>query len=175
MRYLCIFFLISSFGLSAEEMIIGKEKILPGIDITFEAAPKDKIYPEGVYLEESKTDIHIEMLATWSEGNKFNFPAGGFVPYMDVQVTIKNVNGEEKKVVLSPHINLIDSLHYAQNVRLPGKIEDTYEITFLIKQSESDELGIHYDWHNEVGSYIPNFSFLYKDLSFEKVALTERR
>ena len=63
MRYLYIVFLISSFGLSAEEMIIGKEKILPGIDITFEAAPKDKIFPEGVYLEENKTDIHIEMLA----------------------------------------------------------------------------------------------------------------
>ena len=101
MRYLYIVFLISSFGLSAEEMIIGKEKILPGIDITFEAAPKDKIFPEGAYLEENKTDIHIEMLATWSQGNKFNFPAGGFVPYIDVQVTIKNVNGDEKKVALS--------------------------------------------------------------------------
>ena len=42
-KFLLILLLISS--LSAEEMIIGKEMIKPGIDITFEAAPKDTIHP----------------------------------------------------------------------------------------------------------------------------------
>ena len=64
-----IFFLISliintpSFS---NEMIIGKEKISPGIDIIFEGAVRDDIEPKGFYLNEDESDIHIEALATWS-------------------------------------------------------------------------------------------------------------
>ena len=53
-KFLLILLLISS--LSAEEMIIGKEIIKPGIDVTFEAAPKDTIHPKGMHLKENVTD-----------------------------------------------------------------------------------------------------------------------
>ena len=59
--------LFFSTQLTAEEMIIGKETVYPGINLIFEGAPKDTVFPKQHYLKESSTDIHIEMLANWSE------------------------------------------------------------------------------------------------------------
>tara|TARA_Y100001970_G_scaffold98583_1_gene123971 strand:- start:6 stop:545 length:540 start_codon:yes stop_codon:yes gene_type:complete len=172
-RFLLILLFI--FQLSAEEMIIGKEKIKPGIDITFEAAPKDTIHPKGLYLEEDATDIHIEMLANWSADNPYDFPKGGFVAYLDARALIENHNNDKSLLInLSPHINLIDSLHYAKNLKLPGSITDKYNITFFIEGNKSEQLGIHNDWHNIVGKYVTKHSFTYKNLSFEKIAKSVR-
>ena len=43
------------------EKILGSITIEPGIDLTFEAAARDKIVPETFYLPENKTDVHIEV------------------------------------------------------------------------------------------------------------------
>ena len=64
--YLMILFLIF-FDLSFAEMIIGRETISPGVNIVFEGAPKDIVHPENYFLNEADTDIHIEMLANWSD------------------------------------------------------------------------------------------------------------
>ena len=77
-------------SLSAEEMIIGKQAIRPGIDLIFEGAPKDTVYPTQHHLKEASTDIHIEMLANWSENNKYGAPSGGFVAYLQVSVKLTN-------------------------------------------------------------------------------------
>lgn len=167
--------LLFIFQLSAEEMIIGKEKIKPGIAITFEAAPKDTIHPKGLHLGEGATDIHIEMLANWSADNPYDFPAGGFVAYLDARALIENQNNNKSLVInLSPHINLIDSLHYAKNLKLPGSISDKYDVTFFIEGNKNELLGIHDDWHNIVGQYVSKHSFTYKNLSFEKIAKSVR-
>jgi len=167
--------LLFIFQLSAEEMIIGKEKIKPGIAITFEAAPRDIIHPKGLHLEEGATDIHIEMLANWSADNPYDFPAGGFVAYLDARALIENQNNNKSLVInLSPHINLIDSLHYAKNLKLPGSISDKYDVTFFIEGNKNELLGIHDDWHNIVGQYVSKHSFTYKNLSFEKIAKSVR-
>tara|TARA_B100001996_G_scaffold171680_1_gene130967 strand:- start:1112 stop:1636 length:525 start_codon:yes stop_codon:yes gene_type:complete len=172
-KYLFLLFFV--LQISAEEMIIGKEKIKPGIDITFEAAPKDTIHPEGIYLKENATDIHIEMLANWSNENPYDFPTGGFVPYLSVLALIESNNGESVQIDLAPHINLIDSLHYAKNIQLPGKIDDIYNVTFFINADQEVNLGIHNDWHKKVGPYISKHTFVYKDLSFKKIANTIRQ
>jgi len=167
--------LLFIFQLSAEEMIIGKEKIKPGIAITFEAAPRDTIHPRGLHLGEGATDIHIEMLANWSADNPYDFPAGGFVAYLDARALIENQNNNKSLVInLSPHINLIDSLHYAKNLKLPGSISDKYDVTFFIEGNKNELLGIHDDWHNIVGQYVSKHSFTYKNLSFEKIAKSVR-
>ena len=172
-KFLLILLLISS--LSAEEMIIGKEMIKPGIDITFEAAPKDTIHPKGMHLKENVTDIHIEMLANWSYENPYDFPVGGFVAYLNVHALIESSQGESLEIELTPHINLVDSLHYAQNIKLPGKIDDKYKITFTIKADQNANLGIHEDWHSKVGPYVSQNTFVYSDLTFKAIANTLRR
>ena len=168
-----IAFLVS-FSLLSEEMIIGKESISPGINIVFEAAPKDTVFPLDSFLSESETDIHIEMLANWSEDAPEGSPVGGFIAYLDVFAIISNDLGDNLKVNLSPHLNLSDNFHYAQNIKLPGSIDDTYEITFEIYPPK-DTLGIHYDWKNSIGSFLPINKFTYKNLNFKKISLMTRR
>ena len=170
---LLITFLVS-FSLLSEEMIIGKESISPGIDIVFEAAPKDTVFPLDSFLSESETNIHIEMLANWSEDAPEGSPVGGFIAYLNVFAIISNDLGDNLKVNLSPHLNLSDNFHYAQNIKLPGSIDDTYEITFEIYPPK-DTLGIHYDWKNSIGSFLPINKFTYKNLNFKKISLMTRR
>jgi len=68
-----------------------------------------------------------------------------------------------------------DNLHYAQNIKLPGKINELYEVTFTISPPKQDQLGIHYDWNGEVGPLIKETVFKYKNLDFKEIALSSRR
>ena len=168
-------FIFLSINVLAEEMIIGSERIDPGIEIVFEAAPKDTVFPEKFYLPESETDIHIEMLANWSEDNLVSVPSGGFVAYLKVKAIIANEKGAIIETDLTPHLNLVDNLHYAQNIKLPGSIKDLYDVTFIIEPPDSKSFGIHYDWHEKFGGLIQESSFTYKSLNFEQIAIKQRR
>ena len=168
-------FIFLSINTLTEEMIIGSETIDPGIEIVFEAAPKDTVFPEKFYLPESETDIHIEMLANWSEDNLVSVPSGGFVAYLKVKAIVTNEKGAIIEIYLTPHLNLVDNLHYAQNIKLPGSIKDLYDVTFIIEPPDSKSFGIHYDWHEKFGGLIQESSFTYKNLNFEQIALKQRR
>ena len=174
-QFLQLVFIFFCINVLAEEMIIGSETIDPGIKIVFEAAPKDTVFPEKFYLPESKTDIHIEMLANWSEDNLVSVPSGGFVAYLKVKAIVANEKGAIIETDLTPHLNLVDNLHYAQNIKLPGGIEDFYDVTFIIKPPDSKSFGIHYDWNEKYGVLLEKQTFIYKDLSFEEIANTTRR
>lgn len=171
-----ILLLLLSTQLLAEEMIIGKESIYPGIELIFEGAPKDTVFPKQHHLEESSTDIHIEMLANWSKENKFGAPSGGFVGYLEVSAQVTNQKTQETFTTeLTPHINLTDNFHYAKNIKLPGKSDDLYRVVFTIQPPKSDALGIHYDWYHKVGKVIESSTFTYKNLSFDKISKELRR
>ena len=174
-NYLLVFFSIASFSLCSAEMILGKEKISPGIDLIFEAAPKDTIHPQQFFRAESDTDIHIEMLANWSESSPEGSPVNGFVAYLKVYATIKSESGKEETVMLTPHLNISDNLHYAQNIKLPASIDELYEVTFTINPPEKSDLGIHYDWNEEIGYLVTKNTFSYKGLNFKEIALSSRR
>ena len=172
--YAAIFSIFNSF-LIAEEMIFAEEILQNGIKVVFEAAPKDTVYPENYFLEENETDIHIEMLINWTSGSPEGSPSGGFIPYLNVSATIKNKKGQSNKVKLTPHLNITDNFHYAQNIKLPGEISDLYTVTIKIAPPQGKELGIHYDWKQNYQFLIKEQSFTYEDLSFEKIAIKSRR
>ncbi len=175
MKHLLIILVLFLGPLCGEEMVIGKKSISPGIEFIFEAAPKDTIFPNSLYLSENETDIHIEMLASWKEDNLALAPSGSFVAYLEVEAIIKNKNGSTEKVYLTPHLNLIDNLHYAQNIKLPGSIDDSYDVTFKISPPRKEVLGIHFDWNEKFGELIKETSFIFKNLNFKKIALKTRR
>lgn len=175
MKHLLIILVLFLGSLSGEEMVIGKKSISPGIEFIFEAAPKDTIFPNSLYLPENETDIHIEMLASWKEDNLALAPSGSFVAYLEVEAIIKNINGTTNKVNLTPHLNLIDNLHYAQNIKLPGSIDDSYDVTFKILPPRKEVLGIHFDWNEKFGDLIKETSFTFLNLNFKKIALKTRR
>ena len=127
------------------------------------------------FLKEKNTDIHIEMLINWSNESPTGSPTGGFIPYLDVLATIKNKDGKSMKVKLTPHLNITDNFHYAQNIQLPGKIEDLYEVTIEIIPPKNGQLGIHFDWNQNYGFLVEKQKFIYTDLSFEDIAKQSRR
>ena len=176
MKKLSIYLIIlCSFFVTSEELIFGKESLPNGINIIFEAAPKDIIFPEKYFLDENSTDIHIEMLINWSDKSPSGSPNSGFIPYLDVIATIKNTKGNSMNVKLTPHLNISDNLHYAQNIKLPGNIDDIYDVTIQINPPKEDKLGIHYDWKEKYGFLIKQSKFEYKNLSFKAIVLQSRR
>jgi uncharacterized protein involved in high-affinity Fe2+ transport len=168
-----------SYTVSAElpEMIIGEESISPGIDLVFEGAIKDDVFPSSKFGSEEDSDIHIEVLANWNSNAPNGSPTNGFVAYLRISAEILNqTNLETKTIQLLPHLNLSDNLHYALNTKLPGSKDDLYTITFYIDGPEDSTLGLHFDWREEVGSYLPEaYEFIYKDLNFKEIANSSRR
>ena len=59
------------------EMLIGTGSIQPGVDLIFEGGVKDDIMPNEFYLSENETDIHLEVLANWSNDSPDGSPLGG--------------------------------------------------------------------------------------------------
>ncbi len=77
--------------LAALELIIGEEKVAPGIVYIFEGAIKDDILPTSLHLPEEQTHIHIEARVNWAEENiPKGTPAGGFIPYLTITAQITN-------------------------------------------------------------------------------------
>ena len=47
--------------MSNPELVIGEERVDPGIIFIFEGAIKDHVMPEGMHLSENETNVHIEV------------------------------------------------------------------------------------------------------------------
>ena len=173
-----ILFLIVFFSpLYSYEMIIGRETVYPGINIVFEAAIKDEIKPKKYFLDQDLTDLHLEVLINWNKDAPKGSPDGGFIPYLKVKAVLTNLrNNNKEEFLLTPHINLVDNYHYASNIKLSGKITDNYNIEFFISPPNEGELGYHYDWVNRVNyPIIQPFSYLFKNLNFQKIINLKRR
>ena len=60
--------------------------------------------------------------------------------------------------------------------KISGKITDNYNIEFFISPPNEGELGYHYDWVKEVNyPIIQPFSYLFKNLNFQKIINLKRR
>ena len=159
------------------EMIIGTGSIEPGVDLIFEGGVKDEIMPEEYYLSENETDVHIEVLANWSSDAPKGSPEGGHVAYLNITaVLINETTGSSDTHKLTPHVNMSDNLHYAKNIKLPGKIDELYTVIFEIHPPKNDELGMHYDWRYTVDKVlIVAERFEFNNLDFKEIAISKRR
>ena len=162
----------------AVELVIGEEIIEPGIHFIFEGAVKDTITPAHYHLEESKTHVHIEARVNWADNDSIpeGTPAGGFVGYLVITAEVINPKtGAIANVDLVPHINLIDNLHYARNMALPGEITDKYDVIFNVMPPPEYTLSFHKDWVNQYGNKLfEKKSFMYKGVDFEEIARASR-
>lgn len=161
----------------AEEMIIGEERVEPGIMFIFEGAVKDHVMPMMQHLPENQTDVHLEARVNWAEKKiPQGAPPGGFVAYLIVDAFIRNQKtGRILHASLTPHLNLIDNFHYARNLALPGRTDELYTVTFHVRPPEPSQLSFHKDWVEQYGeTLLKAQSFEYKDLSFEAIAKASR-
>ncbi len=176
--FLTILFNFISFnGILAQELIIGEERIEPGIKFIFEGAIKDVVYPASRNLSEELTNIHIEVRVNWDSKN---VPDGaipfGFIPYLKINSLITNEStGLRTFIDLIPHLNLIDNFHYARNISLPGKIDDYYKVEFTINPPTKYDLSYHKDWINKYGEkFFLTKKFTYHNVNFKEIAEATR-
>ena len=156
------------------ELVIGEEHFYPGVVMIFEGAVRDHVLPAAQHLEEEKTHVHIEARANWHEDESRTpdgTPPGGFVAYMTINAEIMNeVTGAVKFATLTPHINLIDNLHYARNIALPGSASDPYTVTFHVVPPDLFTLALHRDWLNGYGRLLhPWKTFVYESVDFTEI------
>ncbi|MBC6414304.1 MAG: iron transporter [Chromatiales bacterium] len=173
----CISALFAIQVANAEELVIGEEIIEPGIQLIFEGAVKDTVMPAGYNLPEDQTHVHIEARVNWAEDDiPEGTPAGGFVGYLVMTAQVINAEtGAIATVDLVPHINLIDNLHYARNMALPGKITDKYNVIFNVMPPGEYTLSYHKDWIDQYGNKLfDKQSFMYKEVDFEAIARASR-
>ena len=163
---------------NAQELIIGEERVEPGLLFIFEGAIKDHVSPNSLHLEEKQTNVHIEARVNWDKINiPKGAPSGGFIPYLHITAQIINEKtGLRTFIDLLAHINLIDNFHYARNISLPGKINDLYTVKFSIVPPTIIELALHNDWNKTYGnSLFKNSKFTYKKVDFEDIAKASRK
>ena len=169
MKIFLYILIIANLLFSAPELIIGEERVEPGIVFIFEGAVKDHVMPMGMHLDQDQTHVHIEARVNWDENNiPEGAPPGGFVPYLHITAIIKNQKtGLQTFVDLVPHINLIDNFHYARNISLPGSIDDFYLVTFNVVEPTNIDLALHKDWLDAYGATLmSNYSLSYKNIYF---------
>lgn len=181
-NHLLVFFLslasLINFSSYSQELVLGEERVEPGIIIIFEGAVKDIVSPENNNLNESLTDIHIEARVNWDTTNiPEGTPESGFIPYLKINALIVNEKtGIKTFVDLLPHINLIDNFHYARNISLPGQTDELYSIEFNIIPPNQYDLALHKDWiENYSNSLFKEVKFIYKNVDFEEIANASRR
>ena len=179
MKKLIYLILILNLNLSiSQELIIGEERVDPGIVFIFEGAVKDHVMPQGMHLKENETNIHIEARVNWDIKNTPNgSPEGGFVAYLHITSKVTSQKtGLSTFIDLVPHINLIDNYHYARNISLPGKKDELYTVEFNIIPPTNIELSLHKDWLDKYGSQLMTGQyFLYKNVNFEEIVNSTRR
>ncbi len=178
MRPILFVLLLSMFSTQAQELVIGEERVEPGIVFIFEGAIKDMIMPSSMHLAEDETHIHIEARVNWDtkdlpEGT----PAGGFIPYLTKTAKVTNEKtGLSTFIDLLPHINLIDNFHYARNISLPGEVTDPYTVVFSFSPPTHKDLALHKDWVDTYGDKLAEGAeFTYKSVDFEEIAKASRR
>ena len=180
-KTLLLFFLFANYSFATinnPELVIGEERVEPGIVFIFEGAIKDHIMPVSMHLSEKETHVHIEARVNWDAEN---IPEGavpfGFVPYLYINAKIINEKtGLSTFIDLLPHINLIDNLHYARNISLPGSINDFYSVIFNVIPPTHIDLSIHKDWSLEYGnSLLQDCNFTYKKVNFKEIAKARRK
>lgn len=162
---------------NAQELIIGEERIEPGLLFIFEGAIKDHVSPSSLHLEEKQTNVHIEARANWDTINiPKGAPSGGFIPYLHITAQIINEKtGLSTFIDLLAHINLIDNFHYARNISLPGKIDELYTVKFSVIPPTNIELALHKDWIKTYRSILfKDSSFIYNNVDFEEIAKANR-
>ena len=177
MKKILLIQIFLAFAFTAPELVIGEERVEPGIVFIFEGAIKDHIMPSMMHLDEKLTHVHIEARVNWDTKN---IPEGavpnGFVPYLHMTATVTNQGtGLRTFVDLVPHINLIDNFHYARNISLPGSSKDLYSVKFNIIPPTHIDLALHKDWTNLYGiNLFEKEDFMYDNVNFDEIVNATR-
>ncbi len=160
---------------SGPGLVLGQERLTPGIVMIFAGAAPGGPLPDEAHLAEALADIRIAARANWGSDAAHipeGAPPGGFVAYLNVYAQITNeTTGKNNFATLVPHVNLTDNLHYARNVALPGEPTDSYTVRFFVDPPDTFALALHRDWTSayELELFAP-VEFVYEQINFMDIA-----
>ena len=139
--------------LISQELIIGQERVEPGIVFIFEGAIKDIVYPDKFHLSEGKSDIHIEARVNW---DKVNIPEGtppnGFVPYLKINALVTNEKTGVKSFIDFVRIIRQSILKYLLHKTLIKFLSSPPPPTYLDKITRSLLLFSSFDISTNLGA-----------------------
>ena len=103
-NFLIVFCLFTYSNVFSQELVIGEERLEPGIVFIFEGAVKDIVYPKSTNLAEEFTNVHIEARVNWDSNNiPEGTPSGGFIPYLNIMLQLQT-RLLDKKPLLTSHL-----------------------------------------------------------------------
>ena len=97
--------------------------------------------PADLAAAKEDSDLHIEVDLTANE-NPYSFPVDGWVPYLSIDYTIKDTEGNEVLTGSMMPMAASDGPHYGNNIALP---EGEYSITLSIKSPAENGYLLHVD------------------------------
>lgn len=116
----------------AEVLLLERELSGGAIRVILEVASPDEITATPPSIPREQAHIHLEAQIRYIQDILGGRVANEFVPYLDVQAHIVNdVTGEVLDITLRPHVGIVEGLHYAANVILPGDAP-TYSLSVTI-------------------------------------------
>lgn len=147
---------LSNINVRAAEVVIGERDIAGGIKFVFKTSSTDTIIPASRNLSLDETEAHMEVWAVFEDNNSYASAAGGFVPYLNVNVMINNrVTGDSLQITLKPHANSTGGFYYGRNVDLPGDaVSDSYDLSYSIEAPGEFVVQRHSDFVSNVGDEV---------------------
>ena len=97
--------------------------------------------PADLAASKEDSDLHIEVDLTANE-NPYSFPVDGWVPYLSIDYTIKDLDGNEVLTGSMMPMAASDGPHYGNNIALA---EGEYTITLSIKSPAENGYLLHVD------------------------------
>ena len=115
-----------------EVLLLERELSGGAIRVILEVAPPDEVTATPPTIPRDQAHIHLEAQIRYLQDVLGGRVANEYVPYLDVQAHIVNdVTGEVLDITLRPHVGIVEGLHYAANVILPGDAP-TYSLSVTI-------------------------------------------
>ncbi len=135
---------------SGDEQVLAQE-VREGLSIVVISETAEGVHPPDLTLPANQATHHIEVFATFAEGNLYGGHPASFFPYLRLLVTTRRAGKEE--IFRTPLIPLAHhrGLHYGANVNLPEK--GRYEMTLRVEPPGEHEVGRH----DDVGDWFPPF------------------
>ena len=97
--------------------------------------------PADLAAAKEDSDLHIEVDLTANE-NPYSFNVGEWVPYLSIDYTINDLDGNEVLTGSMMPMAASDGPHYGNNIKLP---EGEYTITLSIKSPAEQGYLLHVD------------------------------
>ena len=137
----CAFALADEAGFDEYELGVEGEQDVGFMTMSMVYFQPVDMAPADLATAKEDSDLHIEVDLTANE-NPYSFNVGEWVPYLSIDYTINDADGNEVLTGSMMPMAASDGPHYGNNIALP---EGEYSITLSIKSPAEQGYLLHVD------------------------------